>query len=160
MFADLIRRLAGPPTRDPLTAEDARLAMAALMVRISRTDGSYSAAERRRIDAMLIERYRLAPAAAAQVRTEAEITEEGAQDTVQFTRLIKEAVPYEERSGVIEALWRVAAADGINADEHALMRLVASLLGVADQDSALARQRVLAGNDYNSRSLRQPAAHA
>ena len=30
---------------------------------------------------------------------------------MQFTRLIKEAVPYEERAGVIEALWRVAAAD-------------------------------------------------
>ena len=59
MLQDLIRRLAGPPARDPLTPEDARLAMAALMVRISRTDGSYSEAERRRIDAMLMERYRL-----------------------------------------------------------------------------------------------------
>ena len=80
------------------------------------------------------------------MRREAEIAEAGAQDTVQFTRLIKDAVPYEERAGVIEALWRVAAADeGINADEHGLMRLVANLLGVADQDSALARQRALAG---------------
>ena len=40
----------------------------------------------------------------------------------------------------------MAVADGgINADEHGLMRLVANLLGVADQDSALARQRALAG---------------
>ena len=62
---------------------------------------------------------------------------------MQFTRLIKEAVPYEERIGVVEALWRVAVADGINADEHGMMRLVANLLGVSDQDSALARQRVL-----------------
>ena len=52
-------------------------------------------------------------------------------------------MPYEERSGLVEALWRVAAADGINADEHGLMRLVANLLGVADQDSGLARQRAL-----------------
>ena len=74
---------------------------------------------------------------------EAEIAEAAAQDTVQFTRLIKEAVPYEERVGVVEALWRVAAADGINADEHGLMRLVANLLGVTDQDSGLARQRAL-----------------
>ena len=57
---------------------------------------------------------------------------------MQFTRLIKAAVPYEERIGVVEALWRVAATDGINADEHGLMRLVANLLGVADQDSGLA----------------------
>ena len=73
---------------------------------------------------MLMERYRLTPAAAARVRAEAEIAEAGAQDTVQFTRLIKQAVPYEERTGVVEALWRVAAADGINADERGLMRLV------------------------------------
>ena len=51
-----------------------------------------------------------------------------------------------ESAGVVEALWKVAAAeDGINADEHGLMRLVAGLLGVSDQDSALARQRALAG---------------
>jgi uncharacterized tellurite resistance protein B-like protein len=143
MLQDLIRRLSGPPAREPLDPADARLAMAALMVRISRTDGSYSAAERQRIDAMLMARYRLDAAAAARVRAEAEIAEEGAQDTVQFTRLVKEAVPYEERTGVVETLWRIAADGGINADEHGLMRLVASLLGVSDVDSGLARQRAL-----------------
>lgn len=144
MLADLLRRLAAPHSTAPLGAEDARLALAALMVRISRTDGAYAEAERARIDAMLAERYRLAPADAARVRREAETAEAAAQDTVQFTRLIKDAVPYEERIGVVEALWRVAAADGtIGADEHGLMRLVANLLGVADQDSALARQRAL-----------------
>ncbi len=143
MLQDLIRRLAGPPAPHPLDPEDARLAMAALMVRISRTDGSYSDAERRRIDAMLMARYRLDPAGAARVRADAEIAEAGAQDTVQFTRLIKEAVPYEDRTGVVETLWRIAAADGINADEHGLMRLVAGLLGVSDVDSGLARHRAL-----------------
>lgn len=144
MLADLLRRLAAPHSAAPLGAEDARLALAALMVRISRTDGAYAEAERARIDAMLADRYRLAPADAARVRREAETAEAAAQDTVQFTRLIKDAVPYEERIGVVEALWRVAAADGtIGADEHGLMRLVANLLGVADQDSALARQRAL-----------------
>ncbi len=144
MLQDLLRRLAGPPARDPLTPEDARLAMAAMMVRVSRTDGHYADAERHLIDAMLADRYALSPSEAARVRAEAEIAEADAQDTVRFTRLIKEAVPYEERAGVVEALWRVAAGDdAINADEHGLMRLVASLLGVADQDSALARQRAL-----------------
>jgi uncharacterized tellurite resistance protein B-like protein len=143
MLADLLRRLASPPVRDPLAPEDARIALAAVMVRIARTDGSYSDCERGRIDAMLRQRYGLSAAEAAAVRIEAETAEAAAQDTVQFTRLIKEAVPYEERAGVVEALWRVAASGGINADEHGLMRLVASLLGVSDQDSGLARQRAL-----------------
>ena len=77
------------------------------------------------------------------MRAEAEVAEAKAQDTVQFTRLIKEAVPYEERTGVVESLWRVAAAGGIDADERGLMRLVADLLGVSDQDSGLARQRAM-----------------
>ena len=162
MLADLIRRLAGPPAPRPARARGrAARRMAALMVRISRTDGSYSDAERRRIDAMLASatgspRRRRRGSAA-----EAEIAEAGAQDTVQFTRLIKEAVPYEERTGVVEALWRVAAADGINADEHGLMRLVANLLGVSDVDSGLARQRALRESPQSApigpRAARHPA---
>ena len=143
MLADLLRRLSGPPRSDLLDLHDARVAMAALMVRISRTDGTYSWTEQARIDAMLATRYGLDPPAAAGIRSEAEEAEASAQDTVQFTRLIKDAVPYDERIGVVEALWRIAATDGINADEQGFMRLTANLLGVADQDSGLARQRVL-----------------
>jgi uncharacterized tellurite resistance protein B-like protein len=143
MLTDLLRRLTGPPARAPLAPEDARTALAALMVRLARTDGSYSTTEQHRIDEMLRLRYRLTPDEAARVRADAELAEAGAQDTIQFTRLIKDAVAYEEREGVVETLWRVAAAEGINADEHGLMRLVANLLGVSDRDSGLARQRAL-----------------
>ena len=69
--------------------------------------------------------------------------ESEAPDTVRFTRAIKEAVPYEERLGVIEALWQVVMADGQrDPEEDALLRLTASLLGVTDQDSNAARLRV------------------
>ena len=65
-----------------------------------------------------------------------------APDTVRFTRAIKDAVRYEDRIGVIEALWQVVLADGKrDASEDSLLRLSASLLGVNDRDSALARQR-------------------
>ncbi|WP_415010535.1 TerB family tellurite resistance protein [Amaricoccus sp.] len=121
------------------------MALGALMVRLCRADGRYSDAERRRIDAALARQYRLAPDAAARIRTDAERTEAAAQDTVQFTRLVKDAVPYDERTGIVEALWRVAATDGINADEHGLMRLIVNLLGVSDVESGLARQRALRG---------------
>lgn len=144
MLGNLLRHLAASP-RGALDPDEARVALAALMVRLSRSDGSYSSAERQRIDAALCQQYRLAPEAAAAIRAEAERLEEAAQDTVQFTRLVKDAIPYEERAGIVEALWRVAASDGINADEHGLMRLVANLLGVSDVDSGLARQRAIRG---------------
>ncbi len=115
------------------------------MVRLARSDGNYTATERARIERLLAAQYRLDTAGCRALRAEAEIAEDGAPDTVQFTRLIKQAVPYDDRTGVVEALWRVAATDGINADEHGLMRLVANLLGVSDVDSGLARQRALKG---------------
>ncbi|WP_274963874.1 TerB family tellurite resistance protein, partial [Thioclava electrotropha] len=63
--------------------------------------------------------------------------------TVRFTRALKDKVAYEDRTGVIEALWDVALADGVrDAHEDALIRLAAKLLGVNDVDSAVARQRV------------------
>jgi uncharacterized tellurite resistance protein B-like protein len=146
MLSDLLRRLTGEPTPQPLHPDDARLAMAALMVRVARTDGSYTAEERARIDRVLQETYRIGAGDAAALRGHAEAAEAQAPDTVQFTRLIKAAVPYEHRTDVVEALWGVAAADGINADERGLMRLVADLVGVSDRDSGLARQRAL-GDD-------------
>lgn len=143
MLADLIRRLTGAPDPSPLHPDDYRLAMAALMVRLARSDDHYEAVEQRRVEQMLIERYGLTKASAEGLRAEAERAEAAAADTVQFTRLIKEAVPYEERVGVIEALWKVAGASAVNADERGFLRLVANLIGVTDQDSGLARQRVL-----------------
>lgn len=143
MLADLLRRLSAQSEPEQLSPEDARRALGALMVRLARSDENYTPEERSRIDRVLGETYGLTNAAAVQLRTEAEAAEAEAPDTVQFTRVVKAAVPYEQRESVVEALWRVAAADGINADEHSFLRLVANLVGVSDKDSGLARQRAL-----------------
>jgi uncharacterized tellurite resistance protein B-like protein len=142
MFADLLGRLTRPDP-EPLDQDDARLALAGLLVRVARSDGDYAEDERHRIDRILAERNGLAPADAEALRADAEVLESEAPDTVRFTRAIKDAVPYEERASVIEALWAVVLADGVrDAEEDALLRLVSNLLGINDRDSALARQRV------------------
>jgi uncharacterized tellurite resistance protein B-like protein len=143
MFADLLKRLTQPATDRPLPDADARLALAALLVRIARADADYAVEEVHRIDRILMSRYGLAPHAVIALRKEAEVLESEAPDTVRFTRAIKDAVPYEERTLVIEALWQVALADGgRDGAEDALVRMVSSMLGISDQDSALARQRM------------------
>ena len=145
MFGDLLRRLTAPSSA-PLSDADARLALGALMVRIARADGSYDADEAARIEAILGRRYGLDAGRAADLRRAAEGFEAEAPDTVRFTRAIKDAVPYEDRLGVIEALWQVVLVDGErDAREDAILRLAASLLGVSDVDSARARQRAQAG---------------
>ena len=142
MFADFLSRLIQPQPR-PLGDADARLALTALLVRIARSDEDYAQIERDRIDQIAATRYGLSAQGAAQLRAEAEALEAEAPDTVRFTRAIKDAVPYEQRLGVIEALWQVVLADGTReAEEDSLLRLVASLLGVSDIDSNMARKRV------------------
>ena len=141
MFADLLRRLTTPEPGD-FTEPDARLALAALMVRVARSDGNYEMVEISRIDRILMQRHDLDAWGAAALRKEAEDLEAEAPDTVRFTRAIKDAVPLEERISVIEALWSVVLADGErDQEEDGLLRLLVNLLGIADRDSALARQR-------------------
>lgn len=141
-FLDL---LFGPaPTRLPVPEE--RLALAALLVRVARSDGFASAPEIERIERILQSRYKLTAPEAQALRVEAETAETLAPDTVRFTRALKEAVPLENRVSLVEALWSVALADGErDADEDRLLRLVAGLLGLSDVDSALARQRATKG---------------
>lgn len=142
MIEALLRRLSGQDTPSPMGTNDARLALAALLVRVARTDGLYAAEEVERIDKVLSSRFALSPFEAAALRAQAEALEQSAPDTVRFTRVLKDAVPIEDRVALIEALWSVALVDLTrDADEDALIRMVTNLLGLTDRDSALARQR-------------------
>lgn len=144
MFDQFLRRLLAP-TPAPLNADEAQLALAALIVRVARADNHYSAGEVTRIDRVLTGMYALSPFAAAALRQQAETLESEAPDTVRFTRALKEAVPLDERRALIEALWSVALADGARGDEEdQVIRLTASLLGLTDRESAEARQSAAA----------------
>ncbi|MFP4327175.1 MAG: TerB family tellurite resistance protein [Paracoccaceae bacterium] len=145
MFADFLKRLT-QPTPARLPDADARLALTALLVRVARSDGDYARDEIDLIDRIAARRFGLSPFEATRLRRDAETLESEAPDTVRFTRAIKESVPYDDRLGVIEALWQVVLADGHrDQGEDALLRLVSNLLGINDRDSALARQRVERG---------------
>jgi len=141
MIQSLLQRLLAPaPARLP--DPDARLALAALLVRIARTDGLYAAEEVARIDRILMARHALSPFEAADLRATAEELEVHAPDTIRFTRALKEATAVEDRASLLRAMWSVVVVDGQrDAAEEQLMRLVAHLLGLTDVESALARQQ-------------------
>lgn len=142
MFTNFIKRLTAPSPA-PLPDTDARLALTALLVRVARSDNEYSDEERSHIQSIISTRYGLDADARDALLHDAEILEAEAPDTVRFTRAIKDAVPYEQRLAVVEALWKVVLADGARAkEEDALLRLVANLLGITDMDSAQARKSV------------------
>jgi uncharacterized tellurite resistance protein B-like protein len=138
-----LRRLLMSTGHTDLPPDDARTAIAAVLVMAARADARYEDGEKQVIDSVLGERFGLAADAASQLRAEGEAVEREAIDLYQFTRAIKTAVPFEERVAVIEALWRVVLADGArDPHEDALMRQMVDRLGLSEMDSALARQRV------------------
>lgn len=141
MIHSLLQRLlATAPARLP--EPDTRLALATLMVRIARTDGLYAVEEVEKIDKVLMQHFKLDPFEAARLRADAEDTETAAPDTVRFTRAIKDTTALEDRTALVQSLWSIALADGYrDAQEDQQLRLLASLLGLSDVDSALARQR-------------------
>ncbi len=144
MFANLLKSLLSP-TPAPIAAPDAQLALAALMVRIARTDHFYAAEEVERIEAVLARSYNLDAFAAANLRAQAEELETSAPDTIRFTRALKDSVPLDERAGLLVALWSVALSDGArDADEDQMLRLISNLLGLSDVESGLARQKAIA----------------
>ena len=140
MIADLLRKLGGEA---PLTQDESRLAVAALLVIAAHADHQYEEAERGQIERVLAARYGLNPAAAAALRAEGEEAERASLDIYRFTSRVKKHIPYEERAAVIEAMWRVVLADGVREQqEEALMRRVADLIGLDPRESIEARRRV------------------
>lgn len=137
----LLQSLFGPAPA-PLANTDADLALAALLVRVARTDRMYALEEVERIDRVLMARHGFGAFEAAALRAEAEQIEAEAPDNIRFTRALKEAVPIEDRMALAIALWEVALSDGVrDAEEDHELRLLTGLLGLTDVQSATARQR-------------------
>lgn len=131
------------PKPSALRTDDAKLAMAALLVRLARADEDYDQVEKDMIIHLLEKRYDLKTVDAKSLRAQADVLEQKAPDTVRFTKLIKGTVPYEDRRSVVRDLWSIVLADGTrDSGENAMMRMMANLLGVNDRDSALERQSV------------------
>ncbi|MRX49200.1 TerB family tellurite resistance protein [Paracoccus sp. S-4012] len=149
MFRNLLSRLLSDDAdAAALSPGDADLAIAALLVRVARSDDHYTRLERALIDEILARRGGFDSVEAADRRAAAEMIEAEAPDTVRLTRRIKEFVPLEERIEIIASMWEVVYSDGHrHAEEEAMVRLAAGLIGVNDRDSNLARQAVLARQD-------------
>lgn len=119
-------------------------AVAAILIQAARLDGDFGAAERRRIESLLAERFSLDAAAVSALMQTAERMSDEAVDNYEFTRTISQKFDHEARIGIVEMLWDVAYADGsLHPYEGNLLRRVAGLLYVTDQESGAARKRVV-----------------
>lgn len=130
-----------PAAAKPLAGPDARLAMAALMVRIAKADRAYLFAELQQIDRVLAAQNGINAVEAARMRASAERLEAALPNAPTFARVIREAVPYAERLSLVEALWTVILADGLKqAQEIEAIALMEQDLGIDAEDAARLRQ--------------------
>jgi len=146
MLDTLLKKLKGGGEAPALTADEAHVAVAALLVIAAHADHNYEEVERDQIERVLAACYNLDTAAAARLRAEGEAAEAASMDIYKFTSAVKLSVPYEERAAVLEAMWRVVLSDNRReAHEEALMRRVCDLIGLDPRESIDARRRVQSG---------------
>jgi uncharacterized tellurite resistance protein B-like protein len=141
-----LRRLLMSTGHTELQPEDARLAVAAVLVMAARADGKYDDHEAAIIDRVLGKRFGLNADLARGLREQGEEAEGEAIDIYQFTKAIRTSIPIEDRIAIIEELWGVILSDGVrDPHEDSLMRQIVDRLGLSPMDSALARQKVQGG---------------
>lgn len=119
-------------------------ATAILLAEAGMMDGAIGEDERQAILRLLGQRFSLSEDAAQAVFARAETAVKDGTELYSHSKIVKDALSYEERLDIIEMLWEVVYADGHLHDYEAnLMRRLNRLLYVEDVDSGLARKRVM-----------------
>ena len=122
----------------------ARLAAAALLVEVARSDQSFSEPERRAVLDSVQRRFGLGAAEARELLAAAEAQSREAYDLYQFTSKINATFGAELKAQLIEELWRAAYSDGeLNEYEEHMIRRVADLLHVPHSGFIAAKLRAL-----------------
>jgi uncharacterized tellurite resistance protein B-like protein len=107
-------------------------------------DSPFSADERTTIERLLAEKFDLSGAEVATVFDEAQRKVSYSAQYYPFTSVICRNMTIEQRTEIIEMLWRVAYADGVlDPHEDMLLRQIAGLIHVPDRERGLARQRAI-----------------
>ena len=127
----ITRRLSGLDADAPDDPGRVDLAVAALLVEVLRADYDVAPQERQQVVVSVSRLLGLDATVSAALVAEAERHIDRSHDLYQFTSQLNRAWTEEEKLRLLEALWRVAAADDtVHKYEEHLIRRVADLLHV------------------------------
>lgn len=156
MFSSLVsfleKQLAPPPgtLRAPLPQQELRVAAAALLVEMSRSDFDEGEVELDLARKLLTERYGLEPQDAAELVKAAQQEADHSVSLFRFTHLVNQHLDPVTKLELMAMLWDVAYADGrLDKHEDALMHKLADLLYVPLAD--LMREKEAAKQRLKSR---------
>lgn len=123
---------------------DYRLAAAALLVHAAAIDGNIAEVERKKLHAVIMQRFDLDDAGADKLIAAATAAEQQAIDLYQFTSRLNRALDQAGRARIVEMLWQVVCADGIITEfEDNLLWRAADLLGISRDERIALRERVM-----------------
>ena len=145
MFKNLISLFTQSLDEAKSTTDEAGvLALSAIFIRIAKLDGSFDSREREKIKELVMNRFQLSEEKTKNVLDNAVMLENKSNDNIQFTKVLKETIAYEERFNLLKDCWVLVMADGSRSyEEDGFMRLFCSLLGLSDKENALARQFII-----------------
>jgi uncharacterized tellurite resistance protein B-like protein len=142
----LISRLDQGSDSQMQSESEARLATAALLIRLATVDSDLSEDRRSRLHRILKSGFALDDPATGRLIEEAVAAERRAIDLYQFTRRINDALDDGKRRRVVQMMWEMAYVDGrLNGFEANVIWRTADLLGVPSRQRIEIRQQVAAG---------------
>ena len=144
MLAKLARLLAG---ENEVAAGDSRrieVAVAVVLLEVAHADKNLAELEKRLVEGLLQQKFKLDEAEVAELLTLAEQTRQESFDLQQFTSRINENFSRAEKFQVMETLWRIIYADGVlDKYEDALARQLATLLRLSHREAIDLKVKVL-----------------
>jgi uncharacterized tellurite resistance protein B-like protein len=143
-----IAEVISPGAEQPQAFDDngCRLAATALFIHVISLDGEPSAAEKRKLQALVESRFGLDSGTAGRLIASAALAEGEAVDLYRFTSVILRSVNEDDRRRIVEMMWELVYADGnvTEFEENVLWR-AADLLAVSARDRIDLKRRVAAG---------------
>jgi len=133
----------GKPHRKKLSADDPKVAAAALMFHVMDADGERRDAERQRLKELLAQAYRLSGAELDQLVRAGEEADQEAIDLYAFTSVLKRSLTREGCTEFIKIMWEIVYADGeLHELEDNVVWRVAELIGVDSRERIALRHLV------------------
>jgi uncharacterized tellurite resistance protein B-like protein len=131
--------------------DKARLATAALLIRVATADREMSERKRRGLHEILKSGFELEDQAAAALIQDGYAAERKAIDLYQFTRQIKDALDEKGRRRVVQMMWDTAYLEGgLNGFEANVIWRAADLLGVSTRQRVEMRQQAAADRSFRT----------
>jgi uncharacterized tellurite resistance protein B-like protein len=109
-------------------------------------DGEFAEVERRRLRALVKQRFALDDPATDELIAEAVEVERRSIDLYQFTARLNRTLDEQGRARMVEMMWQIVYADSnVSEFEDNLIWRAADLLGVSREERIALRERVAAG---------------